>query len=80
MIPTALSGPLSGATLLGERWPSRLVATAEENRLNFLTAQSVHVFAAASDCLAIAIYSTRLIPKLADPAFRSLVLAIETMG
>jgi|SRR6516165_10127467 hypothetical protein len=40
---------------LGERWPSRLVATAEEDRLSFR--RNPHTsFAAASDCRTIAIY------------------------
>jgi hypothetical protein len=40
---------------LGERWPSRLVATAAEDRLTFR--RNPHTsFAAASDCRAIAIY------------------------
>jgi hypothetical protein len=39
---------------LGERWPSRLVATAEEDRLNIR--RNPHTsFAAASDCRTIAI-------------------------
>ena len=36
-VPVAVPGPIAGAELrpdLGERWPSRLVATAEEERLN----------------------------------------------
>jgi hypothetical protein len=40
---------------LGERWFSRLVATAEEDRLSFR--RNPHTsFAAASDCRTIAIY------------------------
>jgi hypothetical protein len=37
---------------LGERWPSRLVATAEEDRLNNFRATS-HVVAALSRAIAI---------------------------
>ena len=40
---------------LGRRWPSRLVATAEEDRLS-LQSYSHTSFAAASDCRTIAIY------------------------
>jgi hypothetical protein len=41
--------------LNGERWSSRLVATASENRLSFRR-NSHTSFAAASDCRTIAIY------------------------
>ena len=40
---------------LGERWPSRLVATAAENRLS-IKRNLYTSFAAASDCRIIAIY------------------------
>jgi hypothetical protein len=40
---------------LGGRWPSRLVATAEEDRLS-IRHNSHTSFAAASDCRTIAIY------------------------
>jgi hypothetical protein len=41
---------------LGERWPSRLVATAEEKRLKYSRATSGLSFSAASDCRTNAIY------------------------
>jgi hypothetical protein len=40
---------------LAARWPSRLVATAEEDRLN-ISAHGSHVVAALSGCRTIAIY------------------------
>jgi hypothetical protein len=40
---------------LGSRWPSRLVATAEEDRLN-IKRNLYTSFAAASDCRTVAIY------------------------
>jgi len=44
-----------GVPDLGERWPSRLVATAAEDRLSFR--RNLHTsFAAASDCGTIPIY------------------------
>jgi len=39
---------------LGERWPSRLVATAEEDRVSFR--RNLRRFVTASDCQTIAIY------------------------
>jgi len=39
---------------LGQRWPSRLVATAAENRLSFRRRNPHTSFAAASDCRTIA--------------------------
>jgi hypothetical protein len=53
-----VSRPQAEAALIagieGERWPSRLVATASENRLSIR--RNLHTFAAVSDCRAIAIY------------------------
>jgi hypothetical protein len=41
---------------LGERWPSRLVATAAEDCLSFRRRNPHTSFATASDCRTIAIY------------------------
>ena len=55
--PSSVPGPIAGAGTsgsdLGERWPSRLVATAAEERLSFR--RNAHTsFAAASDCRPVA--------------------------
>src|SRR6516165_12234853 len=54
----SVPGPIAGAGLprpdLGWRWPSRLVATAAEDRVSFR--RNLRRFVTASDCQTIATY------------------------
>src|SRR6516225_6841508 len=55
--PSTTSWPSTRSSKRAASGPSRLVATAAEDRLNFRRAQfATRLFAAASDCRAIAIY------------------------